>query len=612
MMRWVVNMRSAALRLWRGLDWGLVILAAGFLSAMPYYPRISLDLSQIWRSLPMIGRATSPPERFLEAIRDRPPLLRAFLQQFPKGGNLHVHLSGAVYLESLIEFARATHQVDQFCVAGRPVRIVRCEPEAEPETMVRLTDLVKGEIKPRDRMPSELQGRFPFQRLIDALSLRNFDPNDESSPDQFFGTFSAIGPLLGDEAVGHALKELQKSRNAQGLQYFEVMVSLQDFGLDRSPSAEKTDANKPFDKLIEDELVKSRLRERGIPPEWLPESELSPYQTEKIDEALTDVIRARAARVAQRLDDVGLGECSDCSTDLRFIQQLNRASDPQQFYAQLMFARELLRAQQGRKPHRVVGLNIVSPEHGWVARVSVLGEMAMLRAVCDPPDSPCHHRVALHAGELAVGMVPPAELQDHIAMAVDAGARRIGHGVMIGAEATRPGGPPFGLFDTLARKHIAVEINLSSNREILHIRGPDHPLRDYIGFSVPVVVSTDDEGINRSDVTNEWMQAVSEHHLAYGDLVRMARNSLEYSFLEGDSLWEKAPQGRPAAVYRRAAACRDARLDAKQEALGEACRQLLESSDKARHQLRLENALADFAGQNWDELRRRSRVGLAE
>ena len=112
-------------------------------------------------------------------------------------------------------------------------------------------------------------------------------------------------------------------------------------------------------------------------------------------------------------------------------------------------------------------------------------------------------------------------------MAVGAGARRIGHGVMIGAEATRPGSPPLGLFDTLADRRIAVEINLSSNRTILGVSGPDHPLWDYISFGVPVVIGTDDEGIARSDVTNEWVQAVSKHRLAYPDLVRMARNSLQ-------------------------------------------------------------------------------------
>jgi adenosine deaminase len=244
MLRWLVNMRGAVSRFWRGLDWGLVILLGGFLGVMQTYPHIQIDLAQIWQVLPAIGRASSPPERFLEAVSDRPPLLRAFLQQFPKGGNLHVHLSGAVYIERLIEFWWAKDELtrEKICVAGQPVRMVRCRQCAPPEEMIELGALLTGKIKPGDPMPAELQGSsFPFQRLIDSFTLRNFEPGDVSSPDQFFGAFSRIGPLLDDKAVRGALKELQAPGYGQGLQYFEVMTSLQNLGVEELARAEKSE-----------------------------------------------------------------------------------------------------------------------------------------------------------------------------------------------------------------------------------------------------------------------------------------------------------------------------------------------------------------------------------
>src|SRR5262245_65079475 len=42
---------------------------------------------------------------WLEAHRDRPPMVRMFLQRMPKGADLHSHLSGAVYAESYIAWA---------------------------------------------------------------------------------------------------------------------------------------------------------------------------------------------------------------------------------------------------------------------------------------------------------------------------------------------------------------------------------------------------------------------------------------------------------------------------------------------------------------------------
>ena len=39
------------------------------------------------------------------AVQAGPPALRAFLDQFPKGADLHIHLSGAVYAETFIRDA---------------------------------------------------------------------------------------------------------------------------------------------------------------------------------------------------------------------------------------------------------------------------------------------------------------------------------------------------------------------------------------------------------------------------------------------------------------------------------------------------------------------------
>ncbi|MGZ7106922.1 MAG: adenosine deaminase, partial [Candidatus Angelobacter sp.] len=43
------------------------------------------------------GSAEQKTARYFESIRSQPLLLHAFLQQMPKGGDLHNHLSGAVY-----------------------------------------------------------------------------------------------------------------------------------------------------------------------------------------------------------------------------------------------------------------------------------------------------------------------------------------------------------------------------------------------------------------------------------------------------------------------------------------------------------------------------------
>ena len=109
----------------------------------------------------------------------------------------------------------------------------------------------------------------------------------------------------------------------------------------------------------------------------------------------------------------------------------------------------------------------------------------------------------------------------------------------------------------------------------------DHPLDLYLRSGVPVVLATDDPGVSRGDMTTEWQRAVEEHGVTYEDLKWFARNSIEYSFLEGSSLW--ANRDYEAFVE----ACED------DESSG-ACRTFLDANAKARVQMRLEQRLREF------------------
>jgi adenosine deaminase len=138
--------------------------------------------------------------------------------------------------------------------------------------------------------------------------------------------------------------------------------------------------------------------------------------------------------------------------------------------------------------------------------------------------------IALHAGELTLGLVPPEQLGLHVRQAIEiAGAKRIGHGtdVMHDADAA-------GLLRAMAARRIAVEISLSSSDLILGVRGSRHPLRQFLRAGVPVVIATDDEGVARSDLTNEYQRAVEEQGLSYAEVKAISRNSIEFSFLPAE------------------------------------------------------------------------------
>ena len=161
-------------------------------------------------------------------------------------------------------------------------------------------------------------------------------------------------------------------------------------------------------------------------------------------------------------------------------------------------------------------------------------------------------------------------------------AERIGHGVDVLYE-----NDPSGLLKEMAARHVDVEVNLTSNDGILGIKGSEHPLSAYRAAHVPFSLSTDDEGVSRGNLTQEYVRAVTEQNLNYMDLKQSARDSLEHSFLHGESLY-----ARPDDYAHRVAACATP-ISAKSLPPGP-CKAYLDTNEKARQEYELEQRFAQF------------------
>jgi adenosine deaminase len=264
-----------------------------------------------------------------------------------------------------------------------------------------------------------------------------------------------------------------------------------------------------------------------------------------------------------------------CTVATRYIYEVFRNTPKELVFAQALFGFELASADP-----RVVAINFVAAEDDYVAMADYAEHMRMvgfLRALY-----PKVH-VSLHAGELAPGLVPPEDLCCHVRLAVEqARADRIGHGADIMYEDR-----PYELLKEMAARNILVEINLTSNDLVLGIRGKHHPFDTYRKFGVPLALSTDDEGIARIDLTHEYRRAVESYALNYADLKQLVRNSLEYSFLPGASLWAD-----PSSYDRPAAACEGELAGA--ETPSSTCAAFLGASEKAGQQWALEARFTAF------------------
>ncbi len=477
---------------------------------------------------------TQSPEKntqsHFESIRSQPSLLRAFLAEMPKGGDLHNHLSGAIYAESFIKFAVQ----DGLCVDRNA--LVLLPPPCDP---------ANG--KPAASVAYQDAGLYG--RMLDAFSMRQFRPGPESGHDHFFATFGKFGAASGAHTA-EMLTEAKSRAATDHLQYMELMFN-PDGG-----EAGRLGARLGWN----DDLGKMR------------------------DQLLSAGLPQILVQASKFLDDTGKKEQQEmhcgqpqaapgCRVQARYLYQVSRGLPKEVIFAQILAGFEMA----SRDP-RVVGLNLVMAEDWYVPIHDFNLHMQMLDFL--HPLYPKVH-ITLHAGELTADLVPPEDLF-HIRASVDLGhAERIGHGVDVMHESD-----PEALLGAMAKKKILVEICLTSNDVILNVTGMRHPLPMYLRFGVPVTLATDDAGVSRSDITAEYQRAAETYRLSYAVLKKMARASLTYSFLPGESLWKDPAQGV------RAQAC--ANDNAKSAKTSSGCDKLLAASEKARQEWSLEKAFAQF------------------
>jgi len=468
-----------------------------------------------------------------DRVASQPARLRVFLQAMPKGGDLHNHLGGSPYAEQFLDWAAEKGM----CISRKNLTFT--PPPCEGADLTPAKDVGR-----RDEAL--------YKAMIEAMSTRAWargvGVNDRTGHEDFFSSFDHFSPV-GAAMPGAMLAAVKQSAAANALTYVEPT---------QDPRA----------------IVEAARIVAGKP--WNPDdfeaalAGLAPALPGLIDQGIAET-DAWEADAAMRLGCDRRPEAAACRVMIRYQTYALRGLPAPVVFGQLAYGFAI-----AERDPRYVGVNIVMPEDGPVAMADFDLHMRMLRffAARHPKV-----KMSLHAGELDLGLVPPAELSHHIRDSIEiAGAHRIGHGVDIPYETDAP-----GLLARMARDRIAVEINLTSNDTILGVRGARHPLALYRAAGVPVVLSTDDEGVSRSDMTNEYLRAATEQGLRYADLKTVARASLEYGFLPGASLWQDAMAGT------RVTACRGIALDPHPSG---GCADLLAGSEKARLQWRLE---ADFA-----------------
>ena len=435
----------------------------------------------------------------------------------PKGADLHNHLAGAVYAESFLEEAADQH----LCVDKAELAVVSSPPcmPGQPDAATIRSDNTLRDL------------------LINSFSMRNFVPGRESAHDHFFATFGKFGVSSSDLIAGVVERAADQNES-----YMELMA-LSGGGAGQLGRGVTIDENNFA-------AARQQIEKAGLA-------------------AQVQNLKQQVDRMEARLGCKANPSASICSVRVGYVYQVLRENPKEHVFAQVLAGFAL-----AAEDPRVVAVNFVQAEDGYLSMHDYHLHMKMVDYAHGL--YPNVH-ITLHAGELAPGLVRPDGLRFHIREAVELGhAERIGHGVDLMYEKD-----PATLLGEMRARRVDVEINLTSNDVILGVKGDQHPFPIYRKNGVPVTLSTDDEGVNRSNLTTEFQRAVLTYRLSYPEIKEMVRNSIEYSFAPGDSYWKDR---KYVSVSTACAARRNT---------GE-CRAYLGKNEKARLGADLEERFAAF------------------
>ncbi|HEY4381889.1 MAG TPA: adenosine deaminase, partial [Acidobacteriaceae bacterium] len=300
------------------------------------------------RHVPTAGEVRA--ENALDAAKhDGEPGLYAFLKPFPKGADLHMHLSGAVYAETFI--AEAVKQ--NLCVvpvdAGKPP-----SPIGKDAVEFSQPPCTKGAVPAANALTNQAL----YDSLVDSFSMRAFVPSEGiDGHDQFFATFARYGGLK--NVAGEWLDEVATRAAAQNEQYLEIMQTptfsnAAKLGAQIGwPQGSESSATHETLSAVRDKLLAAGLR-----------SEVAVDERE-----LTDATAAR-----NTIEHCDMPAASPgCAVRVHFLYQILRGYPPQQVFAQTLLGFEVASADPD-----VVGINFVMPEDGRISMQDYHLQMQML------------------------------------------------------------------------------------------------------------------------------------------------------------------------------------------------------------------------------------------
>ena len=425
-------------------------------------------------------------DQVFEKMRQDPSELRLFMKEMPKGGDLHHHYSGSVFPDYLIKWA----------------------VEKDLYYNTKNYGLSFTAINKDYRKFSSIKDSRDFDKLKHVIlrwwSITDYTPDFYPSHSLFFESFDKFWPALDQK-------------------YKEGFMSLRNRAIDEHVSYIETQLNSVKSSMNIDDLNKN-YNDRLF---TLGQQKNDEKTVLKLLGEIYDIFISRNAQKAVSEHNTKIEDyfntlpLNDDSFTMRVQNVVYRFLPAVESFQNMVLG--FMSADQSKY---IVGVNILAPEHHESAMQNYWLHMIMFKF--------CHQKFpkvkySLHAGELTQNLVLPEDLSHHIQWAIYlAGAYRIGHGVDIANEENAT-----EILQYMSKEKIAIEINLTSNAFILNVKPKHHPVNLYFLKNVPITINTDDAGILRTDLSEQFVILANNFpNIKYAKIKEIVFNGIEYSFIK--------------------------------------------------------------------------------
>ena len=301
-------------------------------------------------------------DSYFNQIHKDPNALYAFFKAMPKGGELHYHLAGGPYPETMLKLAASS----DYCLDKNTLAMTKQSSECDG---ILANDLLQ--------LP-EL-----YADVVKKWSMKDFVAGKESGHDHFFNGFIKYIPIVMSFRPQLLADVMQRAADQHEL-YLEIMVI--------PDNANSAHFGTGIDSAANYEQKRKLL---------LAQDDFQANINKTVVESDRIIDQARVELGCSNKD------VSVCKVQVKFLYYVLREQSLDNVFAQALNGFEAV----SRSKDKLVGVNLVQAEDGIISLRDYQKQMEIFQFLHSLYPKV---RIALHAGELAPGSVEPNELKNHM------------------------------------------------------------------------------------------------------------------------------------------------------------------------------------------------------